>query len=550
MISPEFIEFTTDREQTMKEHAKLDGIGRGSRHFLRAALVVSALILVSLSICGPSAFAGNWRHFGLDAQYSAFNPLEQTINVGNIGTLERKWGIGCDDGGFSVISRSPAINGGKLYTSGAGSRLTAYNARTGKLLWRFGKGNAGWAPQPVVSRDGVVFYLEGSMTTYYLYAVDGTTGQMIWTAPLGFYLGFNDTSLVTIDEKRNLVYLVEEPQCKLFAFDKNTGEVAWYMSPAKDGGIELMGDYVLLNAGRIYARTLIEHDWELVSIGSSTHAVEIKYDHPNSDAYIVSLYTLCGDKLIVGYGGRWNGVAGYNMSSPTVVWDTELSAITGQIACNKTKNIIYVPTDPYLYALDATTGQLIWKYTGFGPIYNPSVANGIVYFISDTNMYALNESTGQKVFSYPLGYEGYETTQVAVSNGMLFFSGNGGDCDLFALGLPSQDLPVVTFKVLDSSASETGPDVGKLRVRRTGVVTAPLGVSYSVSGSATNGVDYTKLSGKITIQAGSTAASIAIKPVDDALTEGTETVKLDLVEDPSYQIGSPGSAIMSILDDD
>ena len=78
------------------------------------------------------------------------------------------------------------------------------------------------------------------------------------------------------------------------------------------------------------------------------------------------------------------------------------SAVTGSIACNTTRNVIYVPTDPCLFALDATTGDEIWNYSGYGEIFNPSVANDIVYFLSDTNMFAVDENTGKLVFSYPL----------------------------------------------------------------------------------------------------------------------------------------------------
>ena len=140
--------------------------------------------------------------------------------------------------------------------------------------------------------------------------------------------------------------------------------------------------------------------------------------------------------------GSTQYLAAYNIYSPTVVWQRAIPEITGKIACNTTKDVIYVPTNPYLYALDAATGSEIWKYKGYGVIYNPSVANGIVYIISDTNMYALKEETGQKIFSYPLGYEGEETSQAAICDGMLYFSGNGGTCDLFALGFPSPEISV------------------------------------------------------------------------------------------------------------
>ena len=40
----------------------------------------------------------------------------------------------------------------------------------------------------------------------------------------------------------------------------------------------------------------------------------------------------------------------------------------------------------------------------------------------------------QVLLHFPLGYSAGETNQVAISDGMAYFSGNGGTCDLFALG--------------------------------------------------------------------------------------------------------------------
>jgi hypothetical protein len=61
-------------------------------------------------------------------------------------------------------------------------------------------------------------------------------------------------------------------------------------------------------------------------------------------------------------------------------------------------------------------------------------------------MYAIDEGTKAMLYHYPLGYDADETTQVAIADGMLFFSGNGGTCDLCALGFPGDYrvfLPVV-----------------------------------------------------------------------------------------------------------
>ncbi len=437
-----------------------------SRALLCCVALASALALAGLvpTIARTEPLfggTGDWPHFGYDDAYTAYNPIEQTIAVTNVVDLRRKWGIGCNDGYFSVIFRSPAIYNGVLYTSGAGDRLRAYNARMGQKLWEFGQGNYGWAPQPVVSSDGVVFYMEGANPTY-LYAVNGQTGAQLWKAPIGFELGFSGAAeaVVTVGEANGLVFVLEKPfsgDGKLYALDKQTGTISWYMSDATDG-TDFRGNYPLLGGGKIYAAADVAtasypfHAEHPLRIDPTTQTVERTYDRPVPDNYYaIEQVAMCNDRLIVNYDYQYDAtklIVAYDPISSTIAWQNSYSStITGKIACNTDLNRIYVPTDPYLYALDASDGSDVWSYLGYGEIYNPSVANGVVYFLSDNNMYAVDEASGHRLVSYPLGYEADETTQVAIAGGMLYFSGNGGTCDLFALALPGPDTAYLPFAI-------------------------------------------------------------------------------------------------------
>ena len=400
----------------------------------------------------PSVTAQNWLHFGCDDAYTAHNTTENTLDPTNIAQLERRWGIGCDDGYFSVISRSPAIYGGTLFTSGAGSRLTAYEATSGRKLWEFGSGNLGWAPQPVVSEDGIVFYMEGTSGYYDLYAVNHDDGSKLWQAPLAFEMGFNERALVTVDEAKGLVYLVENPfmgNGKLYALNKATGEVAWFKSKATDN-VEFMGDYPLLSNGKLYVPAdapmagYPDHGDHLLRLDTTTHAIEMQYQRPKPEGYYgIAQYVLCNERLVAAFDYQYNPIkllVGYDPASPTISWQKPISATTGTLACNTASGLLYVPTDPHLLALDAATGAEVWRYTSFAAIRNPSIANGIIYFLAGTNMYAIDETTHRQLFRYPLGYSAQATSQVAIAAGMAFFSGNGGTCDLFALGLPGRKL--------------------------------------------------------------------------------------------------------------
>jgi PKD repeat protein len=111
-------------------------------------------------------------------------------------------------------------------------------------------------------------------------------------------------------------------------------------------------------------------------------------------------------------------------------------------------------------------------------------------------------------------------------------------------------MSTVTIKASDNTASEPGTDVGKFRFIRNGGLNAALTVNYTVSGTATPGIDYSNLSGSVTFAAGKTNEFLTVQPLDDALAESTETVVLTLSTNDAYKVGSPNSATVNINDND
>ena len=109
--------------------------------------------------------------------------------------------------------------------------------------------------------------------------------------------------------------------------------------------------------------------------------------------------------------------------------------------------------------------------------------------------------------------------------------------------------PAVQIIASDAETREGAADPARFTVYRASSDTAsPLVVNYTISGTATNGVDYNSLPGSVTIPAGSTTATIPVQAIGDALAEGTETLTLTLATGTGYNLGSVGTATMKILD--
>src|SRR5262249_36506024 len=108
--------------------------------------------------------------------------------------------------------------------------------------------------------------------------------------------------------------------------------------------------------------------------------------------------------------------------------------------------------------------------------------------------------------------------------------------------------PLVSVTAIDATASESGSDPGVFRFTRTGSTAAALTVNYSIGGTATNGVDYTTITGTILIPAAQAFADLIISPIADGVVEGSETVIVTVLDTAAYDVGTPASATVTIGD--
>lgn len=416
-------------------------------HFVSAPALLCTALILALAFT-PSLAADDWPHSGYDDQMTSHVKSETAISAQNVRKLKLAWSLD-DDFWSPQIYGSPVISRTRLFTTALTKTLTAYSATTGDFLWLSDIPATGIAPQPIAATDGTLLWLGGS-NPYTLYGVKATTGRKLWQAPIALDIPAPSKIVPAIDEARNAVYLVtgSNQDGKLYALNRKTGKILWYKGQTM-GGVPFKGNRVVLKDPWIFATAQVKSGFydvdKVARIRAGTKKIEMYYASPAVDhSYSVDSFAICNERLVVVYLNNFGFsqeikaiLAVYNLASPQIVWQKAFttSKVTGALACNTAKNILYVPTDPYLYAIRAKNGSEAWKYQGYDEIYNPTVANGVVYVLSDTNMYALNEGTGKVLFRYALGQKADATTQVAVANGMVYFSGSGGTAALFALGL-------------------------------------------------------------------------------------------------------------------
>lgn len=119
-----------------------------------------------------------------------------------------------------------------------------------------------------------------------------------------------------------------------------------------------------------------------------------------------------------------------------------------------------------------------------------------------------------------------------------------GNIESGAIGLP----PRLSVVASNAQASENGPTAGEFTITREGSTANDLVVGFSLTGTATNGIDYQSIPTTLTFPAGQVAMKISVLPYVDSLVEFNEVVFLSLAGSSSYTLGTAATAQVAIED--
>jgi len=106
----------------------------------------------------------------------------------------------------------------------------------------------------------------------------------------------------------------------------------------------------------------------------------------------------------------------------------------------------------------------------------------------------------------------------------------------------------ITVGLLDADMQEGWPDKGLVVIRRSGGL-KPVTVNFTVAGSAQRGTDYTTIGGtQITIPIGVREVWVEFTPLNDASTEGNETIIFTVTASAGYTLGATTTATLNLAD--
>lgn len=269
--------------------------------------------------------------------------LERTINEG----------LG-DGGGLLRYALRPAGDGTRVYAAGAKGEVAAYDAVTGKRVWRVdvdatitaGPG-AGDGRLAIADRSGGIT------------ALDARTGETLWRQDISAEV----LAPPVIGGERVIVRSVDG---RLLALSGATGELLWFveqpvprLSQRGTGAPVIVGDAVVagFDNGRILAADLLSGEvlWELpLGMPSGRSDIERMVDADGA------LAASGNDLYVTGFRARTAAIAA---ESGQALWARELSSYSG-LGIDWT-NVYMSLDDDRVIALSRSNGAQQWSNEQF-----------------------------------------------------------------------------------------------------------------------------------------------------------------------------------------
>ncbi len=348
----------------------------------------------------------DWAQFRFSPDLKGVNPYENILNPDNVGGLGLRWSSPTGNAGAG----SATVANGIVYqgtSDGDDGYVRAFDASTRTLLWKF-KTN-GWVDDAPAVVNGVVYF--GDRYGPNLYALNAGSGALIWKYTTSAEV---DSSPAVIN---GAVYF-GNLNGDVYALDSSTGALCWQQHKG-----QCVGNAVAVANAVVYANVIDDSSAEyLYALNSSTGAELWKAQIASTGA---QCYSYSSPAVVSGvvYVGSWDHNV-YALNAKTgVLWWKYTTGDQVHSSPAIADGVVYVGSyDSNLYALNADTGTLVWKYTtGSDVLSSPAVVNGVAYFGSDDgNLYALNAGTGALLWKYPL--EPYLWSSPTVANGIMYFA--------------------------------------------------------------------------------------------------------------------------------
>ena len=287
-----------------------------------------------------------------------------------------------------------------------------------------------------------VFHADEAHTGIYRTAGGRNPGALRWKFKTG-------NKIFSSPVIKNGLAFVGSEDSNFYAIKTYSGELSWkfHTGGAVSSSPAIFNNtvYFISYDGYCYALDAVtgKELWKFKTEGEKKVGAKGLWTMKPSDLYMEDLWDFFLSSPVIGMNG-----SGIN-KDPTIYFGSSdgnlyaLDAITGSLKWKfKTNGIIHTSPalydgtvffgswDTYLYAVDAQTGKEVWKFkTREQPVYHllegiqasPAISDSILYFgARDGFFYALKTKTGDSLWSFPADNSWVLTTAAVIDSTVYF----------------------------------------------------------------------------------------------------------------------------------
>ena len=306
----------------------------------------------------------NWMMYSGTLDSQRYSRLNQ-INTGNVTELEMKWSYQ-----IPVIDRAetvPTVVDGVMFITEAPSNLTAVDARTGRVYWRYdhelpedlriccGRNNRG------VAILGETLFM--STLDAHLVAIDARTGNVLWDVEVADYeAGYSKTAAPLIVKDKVVTGIAGgEFGIRGFidAYDPVTGELEWRTyaipGPGEPGNDSWSGDSWKTGGAATWITGSYDPELNLIYWGTGNPGPDWNGDVRLGDnLYSDSALALNGDTGEIAWHFQFtpHDVHDYDSIQVPILADIEYQGSTRKV-------MMWANRNAFFYTIDRETGEFL-----------------------------------------------------------------------------------------------------------------------------------------------------------------------------------------------
>ena len=326
------------------------------------ALLTAAVLTAPAPGQAAPAPAATWAQSGYNAADTYYNPSESVINAGSINAVRRRWTVALPEAGERCARAAEAvIAGGRAFVPQE-TGISAFQAGTGRLSWRFS-----WpspedesTPHLAVAGDLLIVANHGCQSQS---DPDGTiralsvgSGKLVWSVRM-------DAPVDSLVVDRGIVVVSGESESDspaVVGLRVADGTQRWKVAGHTSAGVSAAGRLLVSRAGAVGTSALT------VTTGKPVWTRKVTFTGLAA--------TPAGDRFYV--SNPRNALLCVNSATGAVLW-TAARMASPLIAADGRR--VYRAQAKRVEALDARTGRARWTASFAGTAGQPVRAGGLLY---------------------------------------------------------------------------------------------------------------------------------------------------------------------------